>query len=422
MKIRLLLLLATLGLALVAVPPAQAATTNWAYAASTGATYVHLADNTITSDFTASSDVSGAYNNTTSSNSTAATQVGSLGSIGAAQTKTTGTYNSPRTTLHSHARTAGVSLLGGMIRADAVTTDITSYAKHDGTHGIVSANTQFVGLHISGIHVPVNIPKDWKATIPGVASISANYAHHAAKDGMAATLGWGLDVTLLQPRAGMPAGAVVVVNPVNQYFAKGSPGGGAQLSGGAYATHIEAHVGNSVGVLSSPLAYVATPWGSSHGTTLMNSTASAKLGKGLNTLLTADAVRSTSWSDENQKGDAEIRNMSEVAKLNLLGGLIKADAIKVTAHGKFKDGKWTGGLHMTTVNLVIAGKSIPIDIKPNTTLNVANLGKVQLNYRVRKPKRRMDAIYGIKITLSTARAGLDAGSVIELGVAATKID
>lgn len=423
MKTRLLLLLAAIGLSLVAVPPAaHAASVDWAYSASTGGTYVHLADGTVTSDLTANASVSGAFNSTDDKNGTAAAKVGSLGNVGAIQTETSGTYTATKTTLKSHARTAGVNLLGGLIRANAITTDVTSWAKTDGTHGISYAKSSLAGLHISGINVPVNIPRNYAVRIPGVATVSANFTKHAAKNGTVATLGWALNVTLLQAREGMPAGAVIVVNPVNQYFMQGVPGASTQLAGGAFASQVKVNVGDQVSVTSDPTAYIATPFGSSHGTTLSNNTARVHLGSGLSTLLNLGAVTSTSWSTANRSGDAEIRNISRIADLNLLGGLIKADAIKVVAHGKRLDGKWTHDLHMTFVNLVIAGRSIPLNVGPNTTLNIANLGKVVINRRVTNYQKHSNGIDAVRITLSTAKAGFQAGSVIELGAAATQIN
>jgi hypothetical protein len=428
MKTRILLLISALALALTGLAtvgsPANAATVSWAYSASAGGTYVHLLDNTITSDLTASSNISGSWNSTKSTNHTAAAKIGSLGNAGAIETSTTGTVTARRTTIHGTARTAGINLLGGLIRANAITTNVTSWAKPDGTHGVSSSSTEFVGLHISGINVPVNIPRNWHVRIPGVATISANFTKVGEKNGTVATLGWALNVTLLQARDGMPAGAVVVVNPINQYFLQGAPGNSAQLQGGAFATQVSAHVGDQIQVVSSPLAYIATPFGSSHGTTLVNDTASAHVGTGLNALLHTAAIRSTSWSTADRRGNAEIRNSAQVAGLSLLGGLIKADAIHVTAHARYwaATGKWSHDEHMTLVNLVVAGQTIPLDVSPNTTIDVANLGKVQINRRVANAKKRISGIDAVRITLDTSRAGLPVGAVIELGAAATEID
>ncbi len=72
-------------------------------------------------------------------------------------------------------------------------------------------------------------------------------------------------------------------------------------------------------------------------------------------------------------------NTNQTAGLNLLGGLITADAIKVTAQGKVEGGAYTGGVKLDLVKLVIAGRTIPINVSPNTAIDVAGLGKVELN-------------------------------------------
>ena len=62
--------------------------------------------------------------------------------------------------------------------------------------------------------------------------------------------------------------------------------------------------------------------------------------------------------------------------------------IKVSAFGKMQDGDWTGRLRMTTLNLVIAGQKIPVDVGPNTNIDVAGLGMVAVNSSADGPRRR----------------------------------
>ncbi|HWU22435.1 MAG TPA: choice-of-anchor P family protein, partial [Nocardioides sp.] len=233
----LLLLITLLGAGLVGLsPPAHAATKNWAYQATAGATYIKLADATISSDLTAESPVTGGPA-ASRSNSTAAVNVGTALRTGAVQTRSYATRTATTTTLTSWSRTAGVNLLAGLVRIDAVTTKVTTKGT---TSGVVtsSGDTQFAGIHIAGLHLPLNIPKNYAATIPGVADVRLNYFRHGTTPSSSATLGWA-------------------------------------------------------------------------------------------------------------------------AGLSLLSGLIRADAIKVVAHGRVKDGHWSSSMSMTTVNLVVAGQRIP---------------------------------------------------------------
>lgn len=408
-----------MGVGLVAVPsPAHAATTEWYFSANTGATYVKALGGTVSSDLTAASGISGGPD-TSSKNSTAAANVADLLTVGAAETRTTATRNNARDlTVNSYGRVAGVSLLNGLIKIDAVETNINTIAKADGTH-TVNGGTKFVGLKIVGVDLPVTIPLNYGVTIPGVAAISLNNVTHASKDGLTATLGWGLAVQLLGEFEGYDVGTTIALNPVNHYLTEVIPAtDGPRLGGFAYATKIQANVTNQVKVLSDPTAIVYTPFGGSQGQELVNSTASVKIPG----LLTVGAIKSTSTSSrDNATGNAQIRNSNATAKLNVLNGLITADAIEVVATGKRTGGVWTHTEEMNLVNLVIAGNAIPVNVSPNTVIDVAGLGKVEINVRGAVPSSMINGIVGLRITLDTAKAGLPAGAVVELAFAATQM-
>lgn len=408
-----------MGVGLVAVPsPAHAATTEWYFSANTGATYVKALGGAVSSDLTAASGISGGPD-TTSKNSTLSANVANLLSAGAAETRTTATRNSARDlTLNSYARVAGVNLLNGLIKIDAVETDINTIAKADGTH-TVNGGTKFLGIKIAGVNLPATIPLNYGVSIPGVAAISLNNVTHASKDGLTATLGWGLAVQLLGEYGGYDVGTTIVLNPVNHYLTEVIPASdGPRLGGFAYATKVQANVTNQVKVISDPTAIVYTPYGGSQGKELTNSTASVNLPG----LLTVGAIKSTSTSSkDNATGNAEIRNSNATAKVNVLNGLIKADAIEVIATGKRTNGVWSHTEQMNLVNLVIAGNAIPINVSPNTVINVAGLGKVEINVRSALPSSMINGIVGLRITLDTAKAGLPAGAVVELAFAATQM-
>ncbi len=407
------------GASLVAgpAPTAQAADIVYSYAARTGGTYVKVFDGTVNSDVTAQSSVTGGRDSATSKNSTAAVTVKDLLRVGAVETKTDATVGASSTTLHSYARTSGVNLLNGLIKIDAVTTDISTVGRSDGTTSS-SGGTELAGIHIAGVDLPVTIPENFSASIPNIATVSLNVRLHGKVDQSAATTAWAVGVTLLRARAGYSKGVTILLNPVNHFLAEATPATGVPLHGQAYGTRVEAHVSDAVEVLSDPTAFIATPRGSSTNKTLQNQT----LGVNVPGLLTAGVVTSTTQSTKDEKGNAFIRNINETAKLNLLGGLIKADAIKVMAQGRKLDGKWTSVMKMTTVNLVIAGQAIPINVSPNTIIDVAGLGQVAINLQQKNPNgAAQNRITGIKITLDTERAGLPIGAVIELGVATTAI-
>lgn len=417
------------GAGLVAVPaPAHAADpVYWSYAATTGSTYVKLLDGVVQSDKLAQSVVTGGAQSSSSKNSTASIKVLNLAEVGAAETRTDATVQkallgkSQTTTLTSFARTARVSLLGGLITADALETSVTTTGRPDGSVS-ATGDSRLANIKIAGIKLPLNIPKNYAVTIPGVASVTLNYTLHGKYDqpegDVAATLSWAVGVTLLKPFEGYAAGVTLLVNPVNQYLSEVTPAYGASLAGNAYGTRVQANVGDDIRVVSDPTAQVGTPAGSSDGRTLSNAT----LGVNVPGVLTTGIVSSTTTSKKDAYGNAEVTNTNQTTGINVLGGLIRADAIKVTASGKLQDGKWTSKMDMTLVNLVVAGAKIPINVSPNTSIDVAGLGKVTLNLQQTTTQGAyQNVIAGVRITLDTARAGLPVGAVIELGVAYTAI-
>lgn len=419
---------ALMGVGLVAVPApaAQAADpVYWSYAASTGATYVKVLDGVVQSDLTAQSGVTGGAKSSTSKNSTAAINVLNLAQLGAVETRTDAVvqqvFGQPQTTLKSWARVANVNLLGGLITADALETTVTTTGRADG-NGSYTANSRLANIKIAGVKLPLNIPKNYAVTIPGVASVTLNYTLHGKYDqeegDLIGTMGWAVGVTLLQPLGGYSAGVTLLVNPVNQYLSEVAPSSGASFGGTAYGSRVQAHVGDDITIVSDPTARVGTPVGGSNGRTLTNST----LGVRVPGILTTGAITSTTTSKKDAFGNGEITNTNRTAGINLLGGIVRATAVKVTAAGKLQDGQYTGNMKMELVNLVIAGKTIPIDVAPNTILNIAGLGQVALNLQQTSTAGAFqNAITAVRITLDTAQAGLPVGAVIELGVAYTAI-
>lgn len=411
------LTLVSAGVAGGPAPSAQAAGVSYTFQAATGGTQVKVLDGTAQSDLSAQSSVSG-VKSSESSNSTAAVNVEKLVSTGAIETVTKAAVEPAGTTLNSFARTTGVNLLNGLITANVVTTNVSTVGHTDGTSS-PTGGTQLAGIHIVGVDLPVEIPENFVVRIPGVAAISLNFRQHSDTDEGVYSVGWAIGVRLLEARAGYSAGVRVLVNPFVHALAEVGSQAGAQLGGSAYGTRVRADAGDGIQVVSGPTARLGTPIFSSKGKTLENRV----LGVNVPGLLTTDAVISTSTSRKDDLGNATINNTNEIAHLNVLGGLIRADALKVVAWGKVQDGVWTSRMRMTFVDLVIAGNQIPIDVSRNTIINVAGLGQVAINEQRRNTGGGafQNQINGIRITLSTERAGLPVGAVIEIGVATTVI-
>jgi hypothetical protein len=153
-----------------------------------------------------------------------------------------------------------------------------------------------------------------------------------------------------------------------------------------------------------------------HGTfgyPLTNSTLAVNAGK----IAKAGAVESTSTASS-VPVTADISNTNEVARVNLLNGVVTADAIKVQANlKKTALGVVTKNQKLTFVRLKVAGVRIPLNVRPNTKINVPNVATVVINEQKTTPTST--AILGIHITLTVALPGLPVGSEIHVAAAAS---
>lgn len=408
-----------LGVGLVAVPApaAHAAVDDWNYSANTGATYIKALGGVVQSDLTAATAISGGSAGT-STNSTAAANVAGLASVGAAETKTSSTKSGGDISITSWARVAGVNLLNGLIKIDAVESTVTTTGKPDGTSSAVASN-KLLGIKILGVNLPLEIPKNYGVNIPGVAAISLNFSGHAGTQELAATRSWAVAVQLLKAQNGFDAGTTIVLNPINHYLQEAKPAENApRLGGFAYSSKIQAKVGTQISVVSDPTAFVGTPFNGSNGSELRNTTATLNV-PGIASLGT---LTSTSKSKrDTATGNAEITNANKTVKLNLLGGLIKADAIEVTASATLVNGVWTQSMKMTTLNLVVAGQAIPVNVAPNTAIEIPGVAKVELNKQQVAAGSKINRIDGLKVTLLSPQGDLPVGAVLEFAIAATQM-
>lgn len=398
--------------ALSHAPATTAAELKFDYIGYSGGTQISALGTTISSDLTAQSGISGSKLPNSDSTNVAAVKVGTLANVGAVETSVTATAFGDGVRLVSKAQTGRVSLLNGLIRADAVTTNNVSTATSSGM--VSSSNTEFVNLHIGQNTIPVDIPRNYTLSIPGVATVVANGSMTVEKAGGKFTTGWGLAVTLLQARAGAPAGARIILNPTFAATLPPRPVDAAQVGGMAYGTHITSEAGSEISIEAGRSAPVGTPPSGSNNQSLTNSTLSVRVPGVIN----AGAIESISRS-VTIPGYAEVTNTNQIANLYLFSGLIRAKAIKVTAHSKRVDGQFTADQKLELIGLVIAGKQIDVNVAKNTTINVANLGRVTINEQTRTVNANM--VRALVIKLSTARAGLPIGAEIEIGVANTWI-
>jgi hypothetical protein len=392
---------------------AVGATRAYGFAGYAGGSMVQALNSTVTSALTASSTIGGTNPNNLSTNKAAGIAVSGLLTAGAVSTSSLSKPISGGYEVQSKVEIADASVLGGLITAKAITTTTTSTLL--GTKGASNTSTTFVGLKIVGVTLPVTIPKNFSVSLPGVATVSLNVSLAGAQDSVAVGIGAAFGVTLLQPRAGNGVGASVILSPTYAAIATADvPDTGHSASGLAYGTQVTASAGKLVSVQSDPTAPSTVPFSGTGGKVVTASIAAINIAAALR----IGAVTTTATgTNDTSAGDAA--TSAKVGSVNLFNGLIKAGAIQSTAHVRTPTNAAsviTGS--STLASLVIAGKAVPLNAKPNTTINVLNLGTVTINQQVKTSTSI--TVRALDIKLSTAAYGLPAGAEVQVAVASAQ--
>ncbi|HVU20713.1 MAG TPA: choice-of-anchor P family protein [Rhizomicrobium sp.] len=304
----------------------------------------------------------------------------------------------------------GLSALGGLITADA----ITSVATVDATKKTVSVSSDgsgFGNLTIAGQQIPVTVPPNTVVPLPGIGSVTLNkIATHGnlKKSGSIDVEMISVDVKV-QNGLGLPVGAKIVVAHAIAGFNRKEPP--AAFDGQAYAVTGNAALGDDLNNKIGRAAFLTIGCQGTHGRTETNSIA----GRDINGLLNTGDGETTAFAGP--EGDAQVaRTTSTVSSVGLLSGLIQVNALQAVATSSLTNGKSTGSADGSGFSgLTIAGVNIPVTIPPNTTLPLPLLGTVTVNEQTVKTDGSV-TVNGLHIKVTTPNLfGLPVGA--ELTVA-----
>ena len=397
---------ATLGAAITGGAGTAGAAPTVAFLGYAAGSLVRAVDSTVTSNLSAESLIFGGVG-TTDSNDLASLRVSNLIQAGAVTTKADAHAIPGGSELVTEVHVADVVLLGGAIRIEAV--DTVSTVKT--VNGVASAdtNTTFVNLHVVGHNLPVDISKNTAISIPGVATVVLNLALDGAQGDQALGYGASVYISLLKDLGPSPLGSTVVLTPTYAAMGVGDPSKHS-LSGNAYGSKVLVDAGDAANVHSDPTAPVHV-FGGTHGKTTTSSIAAVNLNPVLHVGAITDTARGV-----NDDAQQDVETTSEIAGVNLLNGLIKADAINVDARVQGPP----GGPYLVTgtstlVNLVIDGNKIPINVAPNSQIKIGNLAVVTINQQ--KKTGNLVTVRALDIQLLKRGDGLPAGAEIQIASA-----
>jgi hypothetical protein len=306
------------------------------------------------------------------------------------------------------AQTANVSLLNNAISIQAITTVGTAKI----VNGVSSSdvNSQIAGAHIVGANVPVNVPKNFGVSIPGVATVILNASRSVTVGTTTAATGAGVVVTLLKAVGNNASGATVYITPV--YVRLGdidAQNTGHTSLGSAYATAVNGHGATLVNVRSDPTCLVNVQ----PGRTISCSLASVNLNPAL-----ALAGLKTTVEGQQTTALGEAHATAQTATVNLLSGLIKADAITADARVSAPTNSPIAvSGNSTFLNLVIGGTPYPANPGQNTKITLPGV-TITLN-QVSQNSNQV-VVRAIDIVINTANYGLPVGAEIQVAAAAAK--
>ena len=311
---------------------------------------------------------------------------------------------------------AGLNLLGGLITATAVKAVANVNATATQLNGN-STGSVFTNLVIAGTPISANPTPGTTISVPGVATVKLNNVvitgNHTKQRNVSVEM---LTVQLLGGNGfGLPAGAkIVVAHATAGYVRNQLPN---LVGGQAYAATANATIGSVIQNKIGKAALVSIGCDGTNGKTVTNEIVDLNV----DNLLSIGTGTTTASGGINGSGTiarttAKIENAS-LLKIPPLGlPLIGFTAITAAVEDQFN-----GSIHTRSVagtqfaGLKVAGINIPVNVAPNTRIDLLGFGYVILNEQVvpAANKKGIMKVNGLRLVINkTNILGIKVGSEI----------
>jgi hypothetical protein len=286
---------------------------------------------------------------------------------------TTTATSSPTMTAQATASTANISLLGGLITAQAINAVSTTSLTSSGFQ-VSAAGSTFTNLLIAGI--PYNNPApNTNINLLGLGNVVLNEQTSSitGTQGQLTVNMIDIHITVAGNLLGLQVGTEIIVSNATSGMIKAfAP---AVVTGTSFGTSVSSTLINS-----SPTAPVNLPCFGTAGQVLSNSVASVNIAGVLSSGTVSDTGESN-LTNPLSKGEMT----SQVEGLNLLSGLITANVIysQVNAVVDGNGGAFETGVG-TFTGLAVAGyPSINDDVPYNTQVSILGLGTLYVKHLIR---------------------------------------
>ena len=269
----------------------------------------------------------------------------------------------------AQANTSSITLLGGLISAQAITAISTTTMDDDGTFHVSGTGSNFNHLVVLGRVYNGNVAPNTRINLPLLGYVVLNEQTSSFSDTNATmTVNMIHVYVTIGNLLGLQVGTQVVVsNATSGIYHVPVP---ALISGDSYGTQV---IGSLLA--SSPTAPEVLPCQGTRGVVVTNTQA----GVSLPTILTSGALTDTVESNETLDFSSG-ENTSTIEGLNLLNGLVAATAMRGQVDAYVDtDGNLSLSGQDSLVGISVAGHlEITDDIPANTAVPLAGLGTLYL--------------------------------------------
>ncbi|QYJ16361.1 hypothetical protein Rxycam_02194 [Rubrobacter xylanophilus DSM 9941] len=313
---------------------------------------------------------------------------------------------------------SGLNLLDGLITADAVRAVANTNA--DARRITVSAaGSSFVDLRVNGRRV-ADVSPNTRIDLPGLGYVVLKSVVPGGNGKSLRTVRVEM-ITVVITREndfGLPVGARIVVAHAYSGFSRNQPE--VIVGGQAYAATANARIGDTLQNNIGKAAFVVMGCEGTGGKVRTNNIAALSVGD----VLSIGSGRTTAFGGRRDSGTVA-RTTATVQDLSLLGGLITADAVKAVAQDTFRNGRRISSTQGTEfARLRVAGIPLPINVRPNTRLDLPGLGYVVVNEQ-QIPAAGSDArtqVNGLRVVVTQDNLlGLPVGAQITVAHASSRV-
>jgi hypothetical protein len=348
---------------------------------------------------------------------TGVTHTNSIASVSAPPLLTTGTVNTSVASQAtpggpasvSSATTQEVNSLSGLVKATLVQSVSTTTEHAPGSFSTSAAGTKFVGLVVAGHHISGTPAPNTKINLPGVGHVILNQQVSTITKTHASLTVIAIHVFVTQSNPVAKPGTQIVVS-----FAHSGVGGpvAGLLDGLAYGAR--ANVGTTL-IAGKEFPESLSCLGT-NGKARTNQGAGLSIPGILTSGTVTDTVQGTATATT-----ASAAASSTVQGLNLLGGTVKATAIKaaVSATGNPP----TFGDTSTFLHLTVAGHpGIGSHVAPNTKVTLAGLGTLWLHRRLKTTHKITVIMVQLVVTVAGNPEGLKVGTTVNVAYAQASVN